>query len=704
MEFYKKLIDEINKVRKDPNAFAEKLLGYKNYFEGNYLVLPGSDEKIETEEGFKAYEEASNILKSTSPLPELTPSKGLGKIAADFFEKIKATDPDDIGDIDLNSLILNYGSFSGVFENIIEFGNNSPELIVTNCIVCDGNPDRENRNILLSKDLLKIGMAFGAHETYGYCIVILSCTEFKNVDNSDDLEFFGETTTIKKELEKPVEKVKKPDIIVSKTKKINEKVQKEEEPEEEIPKEEEPKVLRSKKVIKKEPEEPEEEIPKEEEPKVLRGKKEIKKKPEKPEEEIPKEEEPKVLRGKKVIKKEPEKPVEEQNIHINEDKYKDISYNCTECSSIIEILSLYQENNFIKFKCLNKNNSHEKTLSIKEYLQKMKNHYNKQLNDDICKVHINKVEKYVCYCFNCKNHLCRECLESRIHLKHNKNCIMEIQPIQEELNIMKEVINYYKTKVEKLKNENTIYNKNLDKSLNDKKSKLKKMFEEQKQKNEDNKLRDLKLNNKKFILEIKEIKRKYEEELRIKKIEYEKNNTLINNEYKERNKKNEIILDSKINELHQKYNEEIERLGYDKKIENLNSIVKFNEIVYHTYLFYNQNYYNCINLNNLIINYYKNENIKNNVIKKILKNDYDKLTKLILERKGEYENEIGKEDQKGKENDQIRILEMDNKNLKEQLENQGMENMKLKKQMALLKKKLEDKEKNLKADQNNINE
>ena len=188
MEFYKKLIDEINKVRKDPKAFAEKLLSYKQYFEGNYLVLPGSDAKVETQEGFKAYEEAANTLQGTEPLPELSPSKGLGKIAADFFEKIKETDPDHIGDIDLNSLIAKYGSFSGVFENIIEFGNNSPELIVTNCIVCDGNPDRENRNILLSKDLLKVGMAFGAHVTYGYCTIIISCTEFKNVDNSDDLD------------------------------------------------------------------------------------------------------------------------------------------------------------------------------------------------------------------------------------------------------------------------------------------------------------------------------------------------------------------------------------------------------------------------------------------------------------------------------------------------------------------------------------
>ena len=166
MEFYKKLIDEINKVRKDPNAFAEKLLEYKKYFKGNFLVLPGSIDKVETQEGFKAYEEAADFLKSMAPLPELAPSKGLRKIAADFFEKIKETDQNNISDINMNSLIKKYGSLSGIFENIIDFENNSPEMIVTNCIVCDGNPERENRNILLSKDLLKVGIAFGAHVTY----------------------------------------------------------------------------------------------------------------------------------------------------------------------------------------------------------------------------------------------------------------------------------------------------------------------------------------------------------------------------------------------------------------------------------------------------------------------------------------------------------------------------------------------------------
>ena len=38
----------------------------------------------------------------------------------------------------------------------------------------------------------------------------------------------------------------------------------------------------------------------------------------------------------------------------------DINYNCTECSSLIEILSINEDNNCIEFKCLNKENNHEK--------------------------------------------------------------------------------------------------------------------------------------------------------------------------------------------------------------------------------------------------------------------------------------------------------------------------------------------------------
>ena len=73
------------------------------------------------------------------------------------------------------------------------------------------------------------------------------------------------------------------------------------------------------------------------------------------------------------------------------------SYNCTECSSSIEILSLNENN--IKFICNNKKNKHDINIKIDKYLGKYKKYNNLKLNDDICDEH---KKEYLSYCFNSK--------------------------------------------------------------------------------------------------------------------------------------------------------------------------------------------------------------------------------------------------------------------------------------------------------------
>jgi len=132
----------------------------------------------------------------------------------------------------------------------------------------------------------------------------------------------------------------------------------------------------------------------------------------------------------------------------------DIFYNCTECSSLIEILSIDENKNIIEFKCLNKDcHDSKKTKTIKEYFEKMEKNKKIKINEDIYKEHINcKNNKFVSYCFDCNCHLCEECLKTRAYICHNKNNIIEIKPIKEELSIVEEVIKYYKNKIENLKN------------------------------------------------------------------------------------------------------------------------------------------------------------------------------------------------------------------------------------------------------------
>ena len=76
-------------------------------------------------------------------------------------------------------------------------------------------------------------------------------------------------------------------------------------------------------------------------------------------------------------------------------------YNCTECSSNIEILSLDEHN--IKFICHNKDNKHNIDIKIEEYLNKIEKYNNLKLNDDKCDEH---KKEYLSYCFDCKKHIC----------------------------------------------------------------------------------------------------------------------------------------------------------------------------------------------------------------------------------------------------------------------------------------------------------
>lgn len=69
--------------------------------------------------------------------------------------------------------------------------------------------------------------------------------------------------------------------------------------------------------------------------------------------------------------------------------------------------------------------------------------------------------------------------------------------------------------------------------------------------------------------------------------------------------------------------------NFETKIENLEKIIKLNEIIFNFYNSYNDNYFNEININNLLLNYCENENIINKIIKEECRNNYDKILTLI---------------------------------------------------------------------------
>ena len=253
--------------------------------------------------------------------------------------------------------------------------------------------------------------------------------------------------------------------------------------------------------------------------------------------------------------------------------------------------------------------------------------------EDKCKKHKNK--KYLSYCFDCNLHLCEECLNSRFHFNHNKNNIIEIKPIKEELYTIEEIIKDYNKKIENLKIEKINKEKEIDNKLKKEKEDEYKRIKEIIKNNNEEKKEELIINKEKYISDIEKIKRKYKKEIKERKDKYEKENNKINNKYKLKEKKENKIYEYKIDEIDKKYNERINDLNYDLKTINLININKINKLVYNTYKSYNDNYYNCVNINNILLSYYKNEDINNKIIKTILSNNYDEKLKIILRKREE---------------------------------------------------------------------
>ena len=132
----------------------------------------------------------------------------------------------------------------------------------------------------------------------------------------------------------------------------------------------------------------------------------------------------------------------------NQLKVNEILYNCSECSSPIEILTIDEEKCSIEFNCIN--NNHKKKMSLKEYIDKRKKYNDYNINKDKCEDHNNN---YEIYCFDCNNHLCKECLKSRNHINHHKINIAEKQPSKNEREIIQDSIKFYEEKIDNLEKE-----------------------------------------------------------------------------------------------------------------------------------------------------------------------------------------------------------------------------------------------------------
>ena len=320
---------------------------------------------------------------------------------------------------------------------------------------------------------------------------------------------------------------------------------------------------------------------------------------------------------------------------------------CPECFSRVEILNINEENSTIEYRCIKEDKTN--LMSIKQYLKKINECKIPQINEikDKCKCHINK--DYICYCFDCKLHLCEKCLKTRIHINHNKAYIIEIKPIEEEIEIVEEVIKDYDKKLKELINEKITKTNEYKEKENLEKNILHKILEKKYKINNNKKKEELKENNNNFMKDIEEIKKKYEKEIKLRKKKYENENHKIKNNYKLINDVERIKYQIKIEKIILKYKNEINKHEFEKRIENYDNMLKINKMIFNIYYHYNNNYYNSLNMNSLLMYYINSKYINDKIIQIKLKDKYDEIIKIIKHKRIE-DNKM-KIDKKKNENE-----------------------------------------------------
>lgn len=183
--FSMQVVSELNRVRANPKAMAQKLKNYLPKFKGNTLTLPNLPPLLYSE-GPSVLEEAAEFLLSLPPLPRLTPDTDLNFAAQTAAEQMgKVKDFNAVPSITRNNIPTRFYTYKGKFGQSTDFGSVTPELVVMNLIIDDGDFQRKNRNMLFNEMYEKVGCGSCKNSVYKGVTVLMYATTYTKVKNEE---------------------------------------------------------------------------------------------------------------------------------------------------------------------------------------------------------------------------------------------------------------------------------------------------------------------------------------------------------------------------------------------------------------------------------------------------------------------------------------------------------------------------------------
>lgn len=176
--FAKLVLVELNRVRADPPRYADYLASLRpRYRSGGIVQHPGAI-PVRSKEGIAALEEAIRALRRAPPVRELTGCEPLALSAREYAAEQARSGAVGHG-VNSTRRLSRHGTWQDALGENIAYGSPTPERVVADLIIDDGQPLRGHRASILNGAFRVVGVGVNRHPRYGSVCVIDFAGGFK---------------------------------------------------------------------------------------------------------------------------------------------------------------------------------------------------------------------------------------------------------------------------------------------------------------------------------------------------------------------------------------------------------------------------------------------------------------------------------------------------------------------------------------------
>jgi uncharacterized protein YkwD len=167
------IVDELNRLRSNPPAYAEDLAGFGKLYRGDTVTVPGYM-AVRTREGTAAVDDAIAVITSIEPMPPVTRSPGLSRAARAYayrlgHDGVLSHGGDSASPHDRMAL---YGRVRGMFAENVGAVYREARLMVLEQFVDDGVESRVHRYNMIGPMFRVVGVGCSPHPRYDVVCVM----------------------------------------------------------------------------------------------------------------------------------------------------------------------------------------------------------------------------------------------------------------------------------------------------------------------------------------------------------------------------------------------------------------------------------------------------------------------------------------------------------------------------------------------------